>query len=138
MTVNAATPYLILNGQAEAAVEHYKAVLGATVEDFRRMGDMQPGMPEPMRSRVMHAALRVGTAAIMLSDGAMEEATIGRNVQVALMPDDPAEARRMFDGLAAGGTTVQPLMDAPWGGMFGALIDKFGVSWMFNVTPAAH
>ena len=63
----------------------------------------------------MHAALRVGKALLMLSDGSPSEGTPakGDTVNVALDLDDPNETRRIFDALAAGGKVSQPIMDAP-------------------------
>ncbi|MFT3767011.1 MAG: VOC family protein [Minicystis sp.] len=135
MTIQAATPYLILNGKAEQAVELYKQALGATVETLQRFGDVNGSCPEAMRTRVMHAALRVGKASLMLSDGdAGGPPAAGGAVSVALALDDVDEGRRAFEALAASGKVIQPLIDAPWGAMFGVVHDAFGVSWMFNVA----
>lgn len=133
MTIKAATPYLILNGRAPQAVEFYQRALGAKVEALQRFGDVDQSCPEAMRNNVMHAELRVGSALLMLSDGpGSGPVPQGGAVNVALDFDDVAEARRCFDALAAGGTVVQPIIDAPWGGIFGALADSFGVNWMFS------
>ena len=47
-----------------------------------------------------------------------------------------AQARGAFDALSNGGTVFQPMGDAPWGGLFGALQDRFGISWMFTSTKS--
>lgn len=138
MTIQAATPYLILNGEAQAAIELYRTVLGANVEVLQRFGDLPGSCPDALKNRVMHASLRVGKALIMVSDGSPEVgATVpGGIVHVALDLDDEAELRRIFDALAASGKVVQPVIDAPWGALFGAVDDKFGIAWMFNCTKA--
>ena len=66
MTIKAATPYLIFNGQAEQAI----------------------------------AFLRSGR----------------------------------FRQPAGGGSVFTPIMDAPWGALFGVVTDKYSVSWMLNHT----
>jgi PhnB protein len=135
MTIQAATPYLILSGKAEQAIELYRTALGATTEVLTRFGEMNESCPVAQRDLVMHAALRVGKALLMLSDGPGEgEVPRGGAVSVALELNDAAETRRLFDALAASGTVVQPIIDAPWGGLFGAVLDRFGVSWMFNCS----
>jgi PhnB protein len=138
MTIKAATPYLILNGRAEQAIAFYQRALGAKLETVQRFGDVDQSCPVAMKNRVMHAALRVGDALLMMSDGGPNEGALPRNgsVNVALDFDDPDQARRCFDALAANGQVVQPLIDAPWGGMFGALGDEFGINWMFNSATA--
>lgn len=81
----------------------------------------------------MHAELQIGNAVVMMSDGPDEAPPQGSgSVSVALQLDDPNEARRCFDALAASGTVVQPLFDSPWGTLFGVVNDSFGVSWMFD------
>ena len=135
MTIQAATPYLILGGKADQAVELYRRALGANVEVLQRFGDVDKSCPEALRNQVMHAALRVGKALLMLSDGGPGATPArGGSVNVALDLDDPAETRRIFDALAASGKVFQPIMDAPWGALFGALEDQFGIQWMFNCT----
>jgi PhnB protein len=137
MTIKAVTPYFMFNGKAEQAIAFYQHALGAKVEMLQRFGDMDPSCPEAMKSRVMHAGLRVGDALLMMSDGANEPTPPGdASVKVALEFDDPDQARHCFDALAAKGQVVQPLIDAPWGGMFGALSDEFGIHWMFNSARA--
>ncbi|MGQ0506191.1 MAG: hypothetical protein ACT4TC_12840 [Myxococcaceae bacterium] len=37
-----------------------------------------------------------------------------------------------FDALAETGTVFEKVFNAPWGGLFGVVIDDFGVSWMIN------
>lgn len=135
MTIKAITPYLILSGKAEQAIALYERALGATVESKMRFGDVQQNCPDALKDNVMHAALRVGSATLMLSDGAGDgsAASAGtNNVEVALDFSDVAEAHRCFDALCAGGKVREPLAAAPWGALFGALTDKFGVQWMFN------
>jgi PhnB protein len=133
MAIKAATPYFILNGRTEQAIAFYQRALGAKLETLQRFGDVDQGCPAAMKSRVMHAGLRVGDALLMMSDGPNEGAPPrSGSVNVALDFDDPEQARQCFDALAANGQVVQPLVDAPWGGLFGALADEFGINWMFN------
>lgn len=133
MTIQAATPYIILLGKARRAIELYTKALGATSEGIQTFGDVDGSCPEARRDLVMHAALRVGTAQLFLSDGAHDgELPKAGIVHVALSFDDVAETRRCFDALAATGKVVQPLFEAPWRALFGAVDDEFGVGWMFN------
>jgi|SRR5690606_17137094 len=138
MTLNAATPYLILGGRAEQAIALYREAFGATVEALQRFGDVDRSCPEAQRHLIMHAALRAGKALFFMSDGPGEgpKASDGA-VSVALDWDDTDEARRSFDRLAASGQVVQPLIDTPWGALFGVVRDELGVAWMFNARKSA-
>jgi PhnB protein len=135
MTIKAATPYLMLDGQADNAIATYQSALGATLESLQRFGDMDPSTPDAMKNRVMHAVLKFGDATLMLSDGGPGEGQgpAGR-VSVALDMNDVAQCRKAYEGLTAKGKAVQPLIDAPWGALFGIAHDEYGVAWMFNCT----
>lgn len=139
MTIKSATPYLILGGKARQAIELYKRALGATVGDLKRFGDMDQSCPEALKDHVMHAELKLGSALLMLSDGPNEEGTRAPSstISVALSFSDESEARRSFESLAEKGNVFQPLISAPWGGIFGVVIDEFGINWMFNTDPKA-
>lgn len=69
MSVQSATPYFILCGKAAQAIELYQRTMGARVESVQRFGDVDESCPEARKDRVMHAALRVGNALLMMSDG---------------------------------------------------------------------
>jgi PhnB protein len=136
MTIQSATPYLILFGKARAAISLYERAFQAKLETLQRFGDVDQSCPAARRDFVMHAALRVGQAQIFLSDGAGESKSgtgaAGGVVSVAIELDDPAQAHAAFDVLASSGTVVERLFDAPWGALFGAVRDEFGIDWMFN------
>jgi len=139
MSIQAATPYFILNGRVEQAIALYARALGARTEALQRFGDMPGSCPDAMKNRVMHAELRVGSALLMMSDGPQDNPQPdGGSVSVALAFDDPAELRRGFDALASSGKVIQPLIDAPWGGLFGVVRDEFGIHWMVNSVTKAR
>lgn len=54
------------------------------------------------------------------------------NMAVALDLETQADARRIFDALAEKGTIQEKIFDVPWGGIFGALRDEFGIAWMLT------
>ncbi|MFY0572219.1 VOC family protein [Archangium lansingense] len=138
MTIKAVTPYFLLNGKTEQAIALYQRALGAKVETMQRFGDVDGSCPAAMKNRVMHAALQVGDAVLLMSDGSKDDEAPSQsgNVSVALQLDDPDQARRCFDALATNGKVVQPLIDAPWGALFGVVSDEFGINWMFNSAKA--
>ncbi|MFO7303550.1 MAG: VOC family protein [Acidobacteriota bacterium] len=132
MAIQSATPYLILGGRGRDAIAWYEKALGATVADLKRFGDVDASCPEARRDLIMHAELRLGSAVVLLSDGPCEDVPPSGNVSVALQVTDPAVTRRAFDALAEGGQVIQPLFDSPWGTLFGVVVDRFGISWMFD------
>ena len=134
MAIEKLNPYLNFNGTAAKAIEHYRSVLGASVDQISRFGDV-PDMqvPADQKDRIMHAALRIGNDTLMVCDTMQNEGvTFGSNVHLVLHFDDADDMTKKFDALAAGGKVTMPLNDTFWGARFGMLEDAFGVRWMFN------
>jgi PhnB protein len=71
----------------------------------------------------------------MASDtpNSMEHRT-GTNMSMSLSGDNEPELRGYYTKLSAGGAIGMPLAKAPWGDTFGMLTDKFGVSWLVNIS----
>lgn len=133
MAIKSAIPYLILNGRAKPAIELYTSALNGEVTTLQRFGDVDQSCPVARKDLIMHAELKLGAVVLMLSDGPGEGPVPKEGaVQVALGFDNEAELRRAFEALAAEGKVVERPMNAPWGDVFGALIDRYGVGWMMT------
>ena len=129
----AVTPHLVCAGAAEA-IEFYKKAFGA-VEVMRLPGK---------DGRLMHAAVEIGRATIMLADempewGALSPKSLkGTPVTIHLYVDD---VDAFFErAVAAGATAKMPVADMFWGDRYGVLVDPFGHSWSVatpqrEVTP---
>lgn len=132
---------LSFQGQCREAFDFYARVLGGTVTAAFPFGDGPPDMPvdASYKDWLMHAWLEIGDQAIMGADLPPEFAPNidkpknGFDVTVHL--SDPAEARRVFDALAEGGTVVMPFGETFWSPGYGNLVDRFGVPWMVNTNP---
>lgn len=131
ITKTTVTPYLMLNGKAKEVMTFYQQAIGGELQ-IRTFGEAQgPGCPLAVRDQVMHATLKYGDFVLMASDGNPEmPAQPGSNVQLAIGAPD-AEVERLFGALSVGGHVIHPLFDAPWGGKFGVLTDRYGFHWMF-------
>jgi PhnB protein len=55
---------------------------------------------------------------------------------ISVSGDDGDALRGYWDKLSAGGTVTMPLEKQMWGDEFGMCIDRFGVSWMVNVSSS--
>jgi PhnB protein len=129
-------PYLFFDGRCEEAVSFYRDALGAEVVMLLRYSDAPqgeadcPGGTPPPAEKVMHAALRIGQTQVMASDGFATGRPEFKGVSLSLTADDDAQARRLFDALAAGGQVQQPLGPSFFASSFGMVTDRFGVAWM--------
>jgi uncharacterized glyoxalase superfamily protein PhnB len=132
--MHSVTPHLICGGAAEA-IEFYKKAFGAS-ETSR--------LPGP-NGKLMHASIRIGDSAVMLTDEMPEwgshgpKALKGSPVTIHLyVADVDAFTAR---AVAAGAKITMPVDDMFWGDPYGQLEDPFGHRWSVathvrDVSPA--
>jgi PhnB protein len=135
-------PYLFFRGRCEEAIAYYKQALEAEVTAMMRFRDnpdtpSQCEVPAELSDRIMHASLNIAGAELMMSDGMGSGPLDFQCMSVSLFVPDEAEAQRLFDALARDGTVQMPLAKTFFSPLFGAVADKFGVSWMIGVQPKA-
>lgn len=133
-------PYLFFDGRCEEAIEFYKKALGAKVDmmmRFKDNPDPQPGMCAPgSEEKVMHAALRIGDAVVMASDGMAGGKPEFKGFSLSVSAASEAEADRMFAALGKGGKVTMPMSKTFFSPRFGMVSDKFGVGWMVIVPQS--
>ena len=129
-------PYLGFRDQARDAMEFYHSVFGGELT-LTTFGEMQGSSDDPGdQDKIMHSMLTTDSGlALMASDtpSSMEYAP-GSNYSISLSGDDDAELRGYWEKLSDGGNVTMPLEKAPWGDSFGMCVDKYGVSWLVNIS----
>jgi len=125
------TPYLVVDGAAEA-IAFYKKAFNA-VEIFRMEG------PD---HRIGHAEIKIGDSHIMLAD-AFPEMEIrspktlgGAGVSIVLYVENVNLLYPL--AIAAGGTELRPLQDQFYGDRSGTLKDPFGHVWTVSTHIADY
>src|SRR3954451_20036822 len=128
-------PYLSFRDNAREAIEFYHSVFGGelTISTF---GELQAAQDPAEADKVMHSMLVTeGGLTLMASDTPSRmEYTPGNNYSVSLSGEDDGELRGYWEKLSDGGTVTMPLEKAPWGDSFGMCADRFGVSWLVNIS----
>jgi PhnB protein len=129
-------PYLFFEGRCEEALEFYHRALGAEVTMLMRYKESpEPDMcPPGAEDKVMHSNVRIGNTTVMASDGRCEGQPAFQGFSLSISVTDEAEAERLFTALSDGGQVQMPLTKTFWSPRFGMVADRFGVSWMVNVT----
>lgn len=126
-------PYLNFDGKTAEAMTFYAEALGAELQ-IMRMGDSPMPVPAEHRDRVLHATVSTPTLRLMASDtmpGMHPAPTYGTGVHLSLNFTTDAEARAVWERLGRGGHVTMPL-EQQFFGLFGTLVDQFGVQWMFH------
>lgn len=130
-------PYLTFPGTTAEAMTFYQRVFGGSlaVNTFAEFGEQAAELAD----KVMHARLDTDRGfTLMASDPAPGmELTTGNTVSVSLSGDDADELRRYWDQLSADGTVHMPLDKQVWGDTFGMCVDRFGLTWLVNISEPA-
>lgn len=136
-TVN---PYLIFNGDCEAAFLFYQSVFGGEFPYMGKFSDMPPAegcdpVSEKDANRIMHVSLPIGKETVLMgSDSTSQSGNVimGTNISISINAESRAEADKLFNGLSAGGKVIMAMENTFWGAYFGMFVDKFGINWMMN------
>jgi PhnB protein len=130
-------PYLNFNGDCKTAMEFYAGVFGGklSVQTFGESPMADQSGPE-MKDRVIHARLMIGDAVLMASDAMVDKYEQPHGFAVSINVDAAADADRIFNSLADGGTVSMPIQETFWAERFGMCIDRFGTPWMVNCAKA--
>jgi uncharacterized glyoxalase superfamily protein PhnB/uncharacterized protein YndB with AHSA1/START domain len=137
--------YLFFDGRCEEAFRFYENVLGGKLAGLMRYADA-PSAPPSFKgcNRVIHVSLRVGDRVLMGSDmpaGGLdptppehqpEAYKPPRGFRANVTVDTPAEAERIYQALAEGGTIAMPIAETFFAQRFGMLNDRFGTPWMIT------
>jgi PhnB protein len=127
--------YLFFPGSAAEAMEFYKKVFGGTLTVVRR-GDVDPGATGNDKDLLINATLDTGEFLLRASDRGDATAAPQARVALTLIGTDEARLRKVYDDLSAGGSQDNPLEKVFWGDIFGALTDRFGITWQVNIGSA--
>ena len=129
-------PYLNFNGDARAAMEFYRSVFGGDLV-VNTHGDF--GNPDPaLADKIMHGQLETPEGYTLMGADIMPGMPFqpGTTMTVSLSGDTNGPLREYWDKLSDGATVTVPLEKQMWGDEFGQLTDRFGVSWLVNITAA--
>jgi PhnB protein len=130
-------PYINFPGTAREAMTFYQEVFGGELV-LTPFGQYKDPSAEatPLDDNIMHSQLETPSGyTLMGSDGAPgQEVKPGNNFSVSLSGDDAEQLRGYFAKLAEGGTINTPLEKQMWGDEFGDVTDRFGISWIVNIS----
>jgi PhnB protein len=137
--------YLNFQGQTAEAFAFYERAFGTKISALTRYADLPAAAPGELSAQeqqlVMHAQLPIlGGHLLMATDMLQsmgQQTRIGNNTTLCLDVDSRAEADRLYAALADGGSEGSPMADMPWGAYWGVVLDRYGIRWMVNHTPAS-
>jgi PhnB protein len=130
-------PYLSFKDNTREAMEFYRSVFGGKL-DLNTFKDSHASQDPNEDNKIMHSVLEAENGITFMASDTPDrmEYKPGTNFSMSLSGDDEAGLTAYFEKLAAGGTVTMPLNKAPWGDTFGMLTDRFGISWLVNISGA--
>lgn len=128
-------PYLNFDTNCREAMNFYKECLGGELflQTVSELPAMAAQMPPQMKDSILHSSLTSGDIVIMASDLSREKRIEGNTVHLCINCNSENELNSFFSKLSAGGKVTEPIADMPWGAKYGALTDKYGKHWIFNL-----
>jgi PhnB protein len=127
--------YLFFDGTCADAMRFYERTLGGKIEMMLTHAEspMADKTPPGSADRIMHARLAIDGGALMASDSMAGQPYGGmKGFSLSLIYPTVADAKRVFNALAAGGSVTMPIEKTFWAEAFGMLVDRFGTPWMIS------
>ena len=123
--------YITFPGHAREAMNFYKDCLGGELSIMEVGGSaIEEHLAEMKKDAILHSQVVLGDFSLMGSDMIGPKGySQGNNVTLMLLCDSEEQINRNFASLSEGGTAVMPVAPAFWGGLYGHLIDKYGIEW---------
>ncbi|MGG3467124.1 VOC family protein [Neobacillus pocheonensis] len=132
-----ATPYLMFDGNAKAALEFYREVFGGEVSNLQTYGEADYPTPPEASDRIIHAQFKKDDLFLMASDAFPgNPITVGNNISLTLEFESEEEIQNIYQALSEKGTVFMELQDTFWGATYAKVKDAFGVIWDLNYTKS--
>ena len=130
-------PYLTFRDRAREAMTFYQTVFGGTLE-ISTFAEFHASDDPAEHNNVMHSTLTTDSGFVLMGADVPRtmELSEGSSISVSLSGDDNAELTGYWNALMDGGTVGEQLSKAPWGDSFGMGVDRFGVTWLVNISGA--
>src|SRR5579862_8153412 len=127
-------PYLMFNGQCEAAFRFYEQCLGGKITFRMTYGEspMAGQTPPEWHEKILHATFERDDQVLGGVDVLPVSYQPPQGFSVTLNLKDAAEAERIFAALAQSGMVQMPIAETFWAKRFGVATDRFGTPWMIN------
>lgn len=124
-----ATPFLMFQGQAQAALAFYREVF----PDFEQLLHQEHSSGD-MAGQVAMARIRIGGQEIMLNDSPPVHAfTFTPSASIFVECDDEAQLRDLAQKIGEGERVMMAIDNYGFSTLFTWVADPFGVSWQLNL-----
>lgn len=130
------TPFLMFQGTAEAALNHYVSLFDdGRIDSISHHGPEGPGV----EGSVMYATFTLAGQQFAAIDSAVEhDFEFTPSLSLFVQCESEEQIRALYEGLVEGGEDLMELGDHGFSTLFAWIDDRWGVSWQLNYdAPAA-
>lgn len=123
-------PFLMFQGEAEAALEFYRTTIpGTEVDRVERYGEGEPLAAGRFKSARLTLA---GQEVMVLDSPPVHDFTFTPAFSFYVECSDEDEVRALAAALSHDGATMMPVENYGFSRLFAWVSDRFGVSWQLN------
>lgn len=129
-------PHLNFRGQARQALTFYHSIFGGDLT-IVTYGDLHAAEDPADTDQVMWGQVAAESGFTLMAYDVQSARAFDRgdrSFYVALRGQREDEVRASWEGLAQEATILTPFAPAPWGPLYGMLTDRFGITWIVEVT----
>jgi predicted 3-demethylubiquinone-9 3-methyltransferase (glyoxalase superfamily) len=121
--------FLMFDGVAEQAIHFYRSIFtGSEVRVMERWRENESGR----LGAVKRARFSIGSEEIIVLDYVKDDFIFAPSKSLFVECESAAELDALYEGLSEGGERVMPLGDYGFSKLFGAVTDRFGLSWQLS------
>lgn len=126
------------NGDGQDAIRMYTEVFGLDKPNIMTYGSLPPNsglaLSKEEEDYVFQASINIGGLDIMVQDLLRSMQTpYNNNITISIGAQDESDVRKWFEAMENGGQITCPMQEMPWSKLYGAVKDKFGTSWQFQL-----
>ncbi|MFI9276066.1 VOC family protein [Kitasatospora sp. NPDC052896] len=130
------TTHLNFRGAARGALDFYQSVFGGrtVAVTYKQAGNVQD---ENEADWVMWGEVVGGNGFHVMAYDVPSQLPWHQGENpffVSVRGEDTEEISALWNGLARGSTIVRPLAPVQWAPLYGMLTDRFGITWVLDVT----
>ncbi|MCL6572060.1 MAG: VOC family protein [Bacillus sp. (in: Bacteria)] len=124
-------PFLMFEGNAEEAMNCYTSLIeNSEITSIARYGANEAGI----EGSVFQATFSLKGQEFMCIDSYVKHGfTFTPSFSIYYTCETDEEIGRLYENLLEGGQALMPLDDYSFSKKFGWIVDRFGVSWQFNL-----
>jgi PhnB protein len=126
------------NGDGQDAIRMYTEVFGLDKPHILTYGSLPPNpgfvVSKEEEDYVFQASINIGGLDIMVQDLLKSmQMPYNNNITISIGTQVECDVRKWFEAMENEGHITCPMQEMPWSKLYGAVKDKFGTSWQFQL-----